>query len=176
MSEKEFLIGVDIGTLGSKGVIIDSEGRVLNTFFMEHGVDIPKPGWAEQDPESYWREFKTIVSNLLNKANIPPSRVAGIGISSLSPDACPVDEDKHPLRPALIYMDRRAIEECELVKKEFGEDMIIRTTGNAIDPYFAGYKCLWIKNHEPEVYKKTWKFLNACKYVCLLYTSPSPRD
>ena len=176
MSEKEFLIGVDIGTLGSKGVIIDSEGRVLNTFFMEHGVDIPKPGWAEQDPESYWREFKTIVSNLLNKANIPPSRVAGIGISSLSPDACPVDEDKHPLRPALIYMDRRAIEECELVKKEFGEDMIIRTTGNAIDPYFAGYKCLWVKNHEPEVYKKTWKFLNACKYVVLKLTDTPSVD
>ena len=123
LPEKEFLIGVDIGTLGSKGVIIDSEGKLLSSFFMEHTIDIPRPGWVEQDPERiYWREFKTIVARLLKESGVSPERVAGIGVSSLSPDACPVDEDKRPLRPTIIYMDRRAVEECELVKKKFGED------------------------------------------------------
>jgi len=171
LPEKEFLIGVDIGTLGSKGVIIDSEGKLLSSFFMEHTIDIPRPGWVEQDPERiYWREFKTIVARLLKESGVSPERVAGIGVSSLSPDACPVDEDKRPLRPTIIYMDRRAVEECELVKKKFGEDKIVRITGNAIDPYFSGYKMLWLMRNEPETYKKTWKFLNACKYVVLKLT------
>jgi len=68
-------------------------------------------------------------------------------------------------------MDRRAIEECELVKKEFGVNEVLKITGNAIDPYFSGYKMLWIMRNEPEVYKNTWKFLNACKYVVLKLTN-----
>jgi len=166
----EFLIGVDIGTLGSKGVIIDSEGRVLAQHFVEHGINIPRPGWAEQNPEDYWNEFKVIVRNLLIKSNVSPDKIAGIGISSLSPDACPVDKEGKPVRSALIYMDRRAVEECDLVRGEFGEEEILKITGNAIDPYFSGYKMLWIMRNEPEIYRKTWKFLNACKYVVLKLT------
>ncbi|MBS7660241.1 FGGY-family carbohydrate kinase [Candidatus Bathyarchaeota archaeon] len=174
---KEYLIGVDIGTLGSKGVLIDAEGHVLSTFFVEHGIEIPRPGWAEHNPEKiYWDEFKLITSRLIKDAGISADRVVGVGVSSLSPDACPIDENGNPIRNALIYMDRRATDECNLVRQIFGEDKIFKITGNAIDPYFAGYKMLWIMRNELENYRKTWKFLNACKYVVYKLTEVASID
>ncbi|MDW8084512.1 MAG: FGGY-family carbohydrate kinase [Candidatus Caldarchaeum sp.] len=166
MPDKEYLIGVDIGTLGSKGVIIDDEGKILSSYFVEHGIDVLRPGWVEQDPERiYWTDFRTIVRKLIAESGVSPGKIVAVGVSSLSPDACPVDENGNPVRPALIYMDRRSVKECQMVREILGEDYVVKLTGNAVDPYFAGYKMLWIMQNEPENYKKTWKFLNACKYV-----------
>lgn len=166
MPDKEYLIGVDIGTLGSKGVIIDNDGNILNSCFIEHGINVIRPGWVEQDPEqTYYGDFKTIVRYLISKTGVSPSRIVGVGVSSLSPDACPIDIDGNFVRPAIIYMDRRATEECKMVEQTIGKREVVQRTGNAVDPYFAGYKMLWMMNNEPENYKRTWKFLNACKYV-----------
>ncbi|MDW8034408.1 MAG: FGGY family carbohydrate kinase, partial [Nitrososphaerota archaeon] len=80
---------------------------------VEHGVYIPRPSWAEQDPEEiYWKDFKDIVHRLIIRSGVNPDKIAAIGISSLSPDACPIDESGKPVRPALIYMDRRSTCEC----------------------------------------------------------------
>ena len=171
----EYLLGVDIGTLGSKGVIIDSEGKILAQHFVEHGIKILKPGWVEQNPESYWEDFVTIVKTLLSKTNIKPSRIISVGISGLVPDVIPINAEGKPLRDCIIYMDRRAIKEAEEVKKKMDEE-VRKISGNAIDPYFAGYKCLWIKNHEPEVYKKTWKILDGSKYVVFKLTGEAVLD
>ena len=173
---REYLLGVDIGTLGSKGVIIDSEGKILVQHFVEHGIKIPKPGWAEQDPESYWQDFVVIVKTLLSKVDIKPSRIIGVGVSGLVPDVIPVNSEGKPLRDCIIYMDRRAIEEAEEVKRKIGEEEIHKISGNAIDPYFAGYKCLWVKNKEPDVYKKTWKILDGSKYVVFKLTGETVLD
>ena len=170
MTAKEYLLGVDIGTLGSKGVIINSEGKTVAQHFVEHGINIPRPGWAEQDPESYWNDFTIIVKALLSESGIKPSRIAGIGISGLVPDVIPIDLDGKPLRDCIIYMDRRAVEEAEGVRREIGEEKIHRISGNAVDPYFAGYKSLWMMHHEPEIYKKTWKILDGSKYVVFKLT------
>lgn len=177
MLDKEYLLGVDIGTLGSKGVLISNEGRIVNSFFVEHGLHIPRPGWAEQDPDRiYWNDFKIICHSLLKNSGIAPSKIAAVGISSLSPDACPIDESGNPVRPCLIYMDRRSINECNQVRETFGDDEILKITGNTIDPYFAGYKILWIMRNEPENYRRTWKFLNACKYVVYKLTDTPSID
>lgn len=166
MSGKEFLLGLDIGTMGSKGVIINRDGEVVSDFFMEHDINILRPGWVEQDPEKcYWGDFKTIVDVLLKRSRIDPGNIVAVGISSLAPDAAPIDSDGNPIRPCIIYMDRRAQAECQWVKDEIGEEKIHRITGNAVDPYFAGYKILWYMRNEPENYKRTWKILNADKYV-----------
>ena len=175
--KKEFLLGVDIGTLGSKGVIIDLEGHVLADCFIEHGINILRPGWVEQDPEScYWGDFKKIVGSLINGSGIDPGNIIGIGVSSLSPDAAPIDGDGNPVRPALIYMDRRAVEECRVAEETVGKEKIHKITGNAVDPYFAGYKMLWYMRNEPGNHKRTWKILNACKYVVFKLTDTPSID
>ncbi len=171
MVSKEFLLGVDIGTLGSKGVIIDLEGRVIEEHFVEHGINIIKPGWVEQDPDPcYWGDFKKIVSYLINHARIDSGNIIGVGISSLSPDVVAIDEKGDPIRPAIIYMDRRAEEECRWATQIIEKEKLHQITGNAIDSYFAGYKMLWYKRNEPENYKRTYKILNVCKYVVFKLT------
>jgi len=171
MSRKEYLLGLDIGTMGSKGLIMDKEGNVIASHYIEHDINIIKPGWVEQDPDGcYWRDFKEIVKVLINKSGIDPGNIVGIGISSLSPDLLPIDQNGKPVRPCIIYMDRRAQEECQIAKEILGEEKIYKLTGNAIDPYFAGYKVLWYKRNEPENYDKTWKILNADKYVIFKLT------
>jgi len=168
---KEFILGVDIGTHGSKGVIIDLEGKIIKEHYVEHDIKILKHGWVEQDPEScYWNDFKEVVQYLINQSRIDSGNIIGVGVSSLSPDVVAIDENGKPVRPAIIYMDRRAEHECEMVIKLVGKEKIHQITGNAVDPYFAGYKMIWYKENEPENYKKTYKILNACKYIVFKLT------
>jgi len=166
-----YLLGVDIRTSSSKGVIIDSKGKVTAEALVEHDITILRPGWIEQDPvKCYWGDFKQIVNILLKRAGISPENIRGIGISSLSPDIVPINEKGDVIRPSIIYMDRRAWKECEEIKNKLGEAFILKHTGNAIDPYFAGYKLIWYMKNEPENYEKTWKVLNADKYVVFKLT------
>ncbi|MEM3713401.1 MAG: FGGY-family carbohydrate kinase [Nitrososphaeria archaeon] len=169
-STLQYLLGVDIGTSSSKGVIISSEGKIIAESSVEHGIDIIKPGWVEQDPEKcYWGDFKEIVRNLLKKTNIFPKHIKGIGLSGLSPDIVPIDKNGNLVRPAIIYMDRRAWKECEELKNRLGDELL-DITGSIADPYFAGYKLIWYMRNEPENYKRTWKVLNADKYVVFKLT------
>jgi len=172
----EYLIGVDIGTLGSKGIIIDSGGNIISQQFVEHDIKILKPGWVEQNSEVFWNDFKIIVKFLIEHAKINPERIAAVGISGLVPDVVPVDDSGNPIRDCIIYMDRRAVKEAEWVKNIMDEERIYDVSGNAIDPYFAGYKCLWFQRNEPHNYLKTWKILDGSKYVVYKLTSREVLD
>jgi sugar (pentulose or hexulose) kinase len=173
----ELLLGVDIGTLGSKGVLIDTNGRVLAEHFIEHGINVVRPGWIEQDPEAcYWQDFKAIVRYLLRASKSGPRDIAAVGVSSLSPDVVAIDKAGKPIRPCMIYMDRRAEKECEWVKENVGSEKVFELTANAIDSYFSGYKAMWYLNHEPENFRKTWKILNANEYVIHKLTGKAAID
>ncbi len=172
-----YLMGFDVGTSGSKGVIISTDGQVVATGEVEHGVDFPKPAWAEQDPEAvYWGDFIKITRNMLAASQINPKDIKGIGVSGLTPDVAPVDKSGRPVRPCIIYMDRRGTEECDWVKKNIGEDKVFEVSGNAIDPYFAGYEMIWYARNEKENYAKTWKMLNSHAYVILKLTGKATID
>ncbi|WP_455364319.1 FGGY-family carbohydrate kinase, partial [[Eubacterium] cellulosolvens] len=176
MPSEEYLLGVDIGTLGSKGVLINSEGKIQAEYFVEHNLNIIKPGWVEQDPETcYWKDFKEIVSHFL-KSGINPKDIASIGTSSLTPDVTPIDQKGDPVRACIIYMDRRAQKECNWVRDHIKEEEVFRISGNTIDSYFAGYKILWYLRNESENYRKTWKILNANGYITSKLTGEAAID
>jgi len=162
----QYLFGIDIGTYGSKGVFIDTEGKVHAEHFMEHGINVIRPGWVEQDPEAcYWQDFKVITQILLKHSRIDPKDIAGVCVSGLSPDVLPIGKNGRSIRPCITYMDRRAQKECNWVRDNIGIDRVLDVSGNAIDSYFAGYEVIWYLNNEPENYERTWKILNADKYV-----------
>lgn len=166
-----YLFGVDIGTSSSKGAIINNSGKVLAEAMVEHDINIIKPGWVEQDPEKcYWGDFKEITKTLLKRTQISPEDIVGIGVSSLAPDIIPIDKDGNVIRPAIIYMDRRASAECEELERELGSEGVVQKTGNIADPYYAGYKLEWYMRNEPENYKRTYKVLNADKFVTFRLT------
>lgn len=162
-----YLIGADIGTLGTKSVLVDLEGRILASASKEYGVITPKPGWAEQHPDTWFEAVCKTIRSVLKISNVEPGDVAGVCISSLyggSGVFC--DENVEPLRPCLIWADRRATEECEWVKKNVGEGEIFKVTGNVVDPYYGYTKMLYVKFKEPKVWKKT-KFVMTPNAYCI---------
>lgn len=155
-----YLVGTDIGTLGTKTVLVDTEGRICASAYEEYGVLNPKQGWAEQRPE-VWSQaaFKTI-KQVVERSKVDPKDVVGACISSLyGGSGIPCDEKMKPLRPCIIWADRRATEECQWVRDEIGVDEIFRVTGNVIDPYYGYTKMLWIKRNEPKIWEKIHRFV-----------------
>jgi xylulokinase len=148
-----YLIGTDIGTLGTKSVIVNLEGKILSSAFEEYNVLSPRPGWAEQWPEIWFKAVCGTLRECLKQAKVDPKDVEGLCISGLyGGSGIPCDSTMQALRPCLIWADRRATDECREVRKTLGTDDVFKVTGNVIDPYFGYTKMLWIKNREV----KTW--------------------
>ena len=153
----QYLVGIDIGTSGSKGVVTDLEGNILAEEFREHGVFHSKPGWAEHDPEEHWwKDFVLISSQIIEKSRIDPSDIVAVGTSSLVPDMTPLNGTGQPVRNSILYSDNRAVEEIKHVNKILGTTL----TSEHITP-----KILWMKHHEPENYEKTMIVVNAVSYI-----------
>jgi xylulokinase len=161
-----FLIGVDIGTSSTKGVLVDQSGRIVASHRVAHGVDRPHPSWAEQDADVvWWGEFAAVARALMS--NLPHGgRVVGVGVSGTCPTLVPVSHTGKALRPGILYsIDHRALSELGEIKSLVGEKEIRKRSGNALSTQCIGPKILWLKRHEPEIYERTQWFLGTHNYV-----------
>lgn len=159
------LLGVDIGTSSSKGVLVTREGTILARAYREHGTSSPCPGWFEHDAETvWWQDFRAIVRELLSAC--APQRVDAVGISGIGPTLLPADSYGNPLRPAILYgVDTRASSEIDELTEELGNEAILRHAGTVLSSQAVGPKFRWLANHEPEVYKRTELFLMCSSYL-----------
>ena len=161
----EYLLGIDVGTSGARATIISDDAKIVKACEVFHDFRTPKIGWAEQEAEVYWNSFCKVVSMVLEHSGIETNKIAGIGISALTPDCLPIDEGGKPLAPAILWLDRRATKESEWLKSRLNEDEVLRMTGNGIDPYFGLVKLLWLKNNLEELYEKAHKFINIKDFI-----------
>lgn len=166
------LVGIDIGTTSSKGVLVTVDGRILAECSTEHGVNRPYPGWAEHDGDKvWWEEFVWVCRTLLDESGVEPGQVAGVGCSALYPNVLPVDEDGSPLRPAILYgIDTRAVDEIDLLNQTLGREYGLRVSGNQISSQSVAPKILWLRRHEPDVFARSAKFLTATSYIVFRLT------
>jgi xylulokinase len=174
-----YLIGVDIGTGSSKGVLIEAkDGAVLAQSTIPHGVSLPQPGWVEQDAEKiWWGEFVQIVKDLLQESGVTPQKIIGVGVSGIGPCVLPVDEHFNPLRPAILYgIDTRATAEIEQYLQELGEEEVFRRAGCELSASAVAPKILWLHNNEPEVYQKTSWFLTCQNFIVARLTGVASID
>ncbi len=162
-----YLLGVDIGTYESKGVITRLDGQVINTQVCPHTLSIPRQGWAEHDAEKvWWGDFVTIVKKLLAEAGVDAKEILAVGCSAIGSDCLPVDEECNPLRQGILYgVDTRATQEIEELNQRIGSDVIYRTCANTLSSQAVGPKILWIKKNEPEIYRKAAKFVSATTFL-----------
>jgi len=160
---KQFLLGFDIGTTNSKGLVVDTDLGVVATASIPHGVSTPNPGWAEHDAaEVWWGEFVTIVREMLSEPGLAPDRIVGIGISGLAPCVLPLDAAGDPLRPGILYgVDTRSGAEVDHLTDRIGEDRLTRVCGNGLSFQSAGAKLLWYKRNEPDRYARTKVVVDA---------------
>ncbi|MFP4507507.1 MAG: FGGY-family carbohydrate kinase [Candidatus Acetothermia bacterium] len=165
MSER-FLAGTDIGTQGTKTVLVDSAGSVVGTGYSSYSPEQPRPSWAQQWPEVWEEATYESIRGALDGSGVDPDRISGISISGLyGGSGVPLDEDLEPIHPCLIWMDRRATEEVGWVKENIDLDWLFEITGNYVDSYYGYTKILWLKNNEPDLWEKIHKFVPPSSYI-----------
>src|SRR5829696_6290935 len=160
------LLGIDIGTSGTKTLICDEDGTVLATAMAEHPISSPKPGWSEQNPEDWWTATGKATKAVLKKAGVKGSEVSGIGLSGQMHGSVFLGNGERALRPALLWNDQRTAEQCaEIESKAGGREALIGLVANPALTGFTAPKILWVRQHEPRVYAKTKHVLLPKDYV-----------
>jgi xylulokinase len=159
------LLGVDIGTTGLKAALLDGHGKVLAEAAREHATSHPFSGWAEQDPEMWWKALRSTVREIISKAGIDGRPLTGISISSMAPVVIALDASGRPLLPGMIWADKRAEAESEWLRTTIGEARINQITANHINSFYAAPKCLWLKHNRPDIFARTQKFVMANGYI-----------
>lgn len=160
-------MGIDIGTFESRGMLVDENFRVAADASVPHTMDNPKLGYFEHDAEEvWWGDFCKISRGLLRESGAAPEDVACVGASALGTDCLPVDENCRPLRPAILYgIDARAEAEAAWLTEYYGAERVQQLFGHPICSGDTATKILWIKNNEPEVYRRTHKFLTGSSFL-----------
>lgn len=165
-----YLLGIDVGTSGTKTVLFDASGNTIASNTQEYPLYQPKNGWAEQEPEDWWKASYISIQNVLRKSGIDASEVKGVGISGQMHGLVLLDENDRVLRKAIIWCDQRTARECEEITSKVGAKRLIEITANPALTGFTASKILWVRNNEPEIYEKIRKVLLPKDYIRLCLT------
>jgi xylulokinase len=164
------IVGLDVGTTGVKALAISADGEILARAEREYELSIPRPGWAEQDPEDWWRASEAAL------AALGVSDIAGIGLSGQMHGLVVLDRGGRVLRPAILWNDGRTGVECAEIEERVGLDRLIELTGNRALTGFTAPKLLWLRRHEPDVYGRIAHVLLPKDYVRLRLTGARAMD
>lgn len=163
-----YYIGIDIGTSGTKTVLFDRNGQALASASAEYPLAQPALGWAEQAPEDWWQAVKETLAAVTAEAakqGIAPDEIGGIGLSGQMHGLVMLDEKGDVIRPAIIWCDQRTAKECSEITEKVGAERLIEITANPALTGFTASKILWVKNHEPENYRRCQKILLPKDYI-----------
>lgn len=148
-------IGVDIGTSGTKSLLIDPDGNILAESSATYAVSMPKPLWTEQDPEDWWNATVKTIRAVVKQARVKPDSVKAIGLSGQMHGSVFLDKAGKVLRPALLWNDQRTAEECdEITRLAGGRKQLIRMVANPALTGFTAPKILWLRNKEPKRFER----------------------
>ncbi|PWU47703.1 sugar kinase [Micromonospora globispora] len=162
------VIGVDIGTSSSKGVLVDLGGRVIGSCTRHHEVDRPRPGWVEMDAEIWWQEFVGITRELLAPGE---ADVVAVGVSGMGPCVLLTDADGVPLRPSILYgIDTRSTGQIARLNERFGENAIMQRCGSALSTQSAGAKIAWVADTEPHLFARARRLFMPSSWLAFKLT------
>ncbi|MGF1634702.1 MAG: xylulokinase [Phycisphaerae bacterium] len=160
------LLGIDIGTSGTKALLINEAGKVLATHTVTYPLSTPKPGWSEQDPEHWWAGCCKAVKAVLKKAGVGKHDVAALGMSGQMHGSVFIDKAGKVLRPCLLWNDQRTAAECDEIESAAGgRKALVKLVANPALTGFTAPKILWVRKHEPRVYAKTAHILLPKDYL-----------
>ncbi|MCA9158119.1 MAG: xylulokinase [Planctomycetales bacterium] len=150
-----YTIGVDIGTSGTKSLLIDPDGNIIAESSASYVVSMPKPLWSEQDPEDWWNATVKTIRAVVKQGRVKAAAVKAIGLSGQMHGSVFLDKSGKVLRPALLWNDGRTVAECaEITEKAGGRDELIRMVANPAMTGFTAPKILWLRNNEPKRFEK----------------------
>ena len=165
-----YVIGCDVGSQTMKVVLWSEEGQILGTDTAPYPIDYPQPAWAEQDTSHWWQAMTAVIPHLYQRLGVSPGDIVAIGIDGTVDGFVPVAESGETLSPHFMWMDRRAVEECNAIAAQIDPKRLFQTTGLNLDASHTAAKMLWLKNHRPEIYERSWKFMCSATYAVYLLT------
>jgi len=172
-----YLLGIDVGTGGTRALITDAGGRVVASATEEHrAFASPQIGWAEQDPADWWRACGLAVRKALATAQLRGEQIVCVGFSGQMHGAVLLDEQRRVIRPAIIWCDVRTEKQCQELTTLIGAERLIQLTSNPALPNFTLTKCMWVRENEPDNWKKVRSFLLPKDYVRLQLTGERATD
>lgn len=171
------LLGIDVGTGGTRAILLDEMGRVLGAATAEHAeMASPQLGWAEQDPRDWWRASCVAVAECLTKAGATGAEVSAVGLSGQMHGLVLLDAAGEVLRPALIWCDQRTEEECRAITERVGAKRLIELVANPALTGFTLPKIWWVRAHEPEIWSRVRSIMLPKDYVRFKLTGARATD
>ena len=163
---KKYLIGLDVGTSGTKCIIADNEGKVVASSTQAYPLHTPKPGWAEQDPQAWWEAVVRGLKVILAKAKVDPADIVGLSYSGQMHGLVALDENNEVIRPAILWCDQRTQAQCDwITEKAGGLDGLLSYTNNRMLTGYTGGKILWLRDEEPENFERMKIFVCPKDYI-----------
>ncbi|MDR2571972.1 MAG: xylulokinase, partial [Oscillospiraceae bacterium] len=156
----KYLIGIDLGTSGTKTVLFDEYGNAVSSATKEYPLYQPHNGWAEQDPADWWNACISTIKKVLSDSKVNKSDIAGIGFSGQMHGLVMLDEKGEVLRRSIIWCDGRTEAECAEITERVGEARLVELTANHALTSFTAGNILWVRNNEPDIYKR-------CRHILL---------
>ncbi|MGH9397132.1 MAG: xylulokinase [Terriglobia bacterium] len=163
------LLGIDVGTSNAKATIADIGGATLWTATVPYAYECPNPGWAEQNPEDWWGAVGTVTRAILHQHAEARECIAAVGVSGQGVASAFLDHEGRSLRPAILWLDVRCSSQADRLNRAAGEHIAL-VSGKRPAAYNVEPKLLWVKENEPEVWKKTWKVMTTTAYTTFRLT------
>ena len=164
------VLGIDVSTTATKAVLIDEAGAVRGIGTAEYGFDVPHPLWSEQDPQLWWDGAARAIRSVLASTGVAGEDVAAVGMTGQMHGAVLLDATGGALRPAILWNDQRTGHECDAIRRAVGAQRLIAITGNDALTGFTAPKLVWVRDHEPDVWRRIAHVLLPKDYVRLHLT------
>ncbi|QQE13262.1 xylulokinase [Planctomycetota bacterium] len=172
-----YLLGIDIGTSGTKTLICDAQGKVLATATAPHTLQSPKPSYSEQNPDEWWDATCKATKAVLRKAKLKKADVKAIGLSGQMHGSVFLSKQGKPLRPAILWNDQRTAAECVEIESLVGSrKKLIKAVGNPALTGFTAPKILWVRKNQPRIYNQTAQILLPKDYIRFRMTGTFATD
>lgn len=169
-----YFIGIDLGTSACKLLLMDERGEIAGVVSKSYGVEYPRPGWSQQDPDQWWRAVREGVPELI--AGIDAGQVAGIGCGGQMHGLVVLDERDKVIRPAILWNDGRTADQVRYLNETVGIPRLLRLTGNIAYAGFTAPKVLWMRDDEPELFDRVAHVMLPKDYVNHLLTGVYATD
>lgn len=176
MTGERLVLGVDVSTTATKAILVAHDGTVRATASSEYDVQTPQPLWSEQQPESWWSAAQVAIREVLAVSGAAGADVAAVGLTGQMHGLVLLDEADRVVRPAILWNDQRTAAECDLMRSLVGRERLIAITGNDALTGFTAPKLLWVREHEPDAWRRTRHVLLPKDHVRLRLTGEHATD
>jgi len=165
-----YLLAHDLGTSGNKATLFVVDGRLVKSTTAAYETRYFNVNWAEQNPQDWWQAVCDSTHELLETSGVDPRQIAAVSFSGHMMGCLVVDRDGQPLRPHILWADQRAQAQATQLNERIGADRFYEITGHRSSPSYSLQKFMWIRDHEPEIYERTYKMIHAKDWLVFKLT------